>query len=297
MDKKVFIILVNYNGSKDTIDCIKSLKDIDYKNYEIVVVDNNSRDEEKKLLRENSSGIKLIESDVNLGFALGNNLGMEYAINNNADYVLLLNNDTLVEKDFLTRMVKTAEKNEDAGAVGCKIMYHPAENIIWYNGGRVDFTKFSAFNIDERKEDYESEDECTETDFITGCCILIPERTIKKAGYLSHEYFMYYEDVDYSLKIKEIGLKLLLDHKAKIYHKVSVSSGGEDSLFRIYYSNRARKLFMKKFRYKVSGFNFFKAEAYFVITRYVKMFRYVLKGQVRQAKTLFQVVTNKEFSF
>lgn len=295
MKEKIFIILVNYNGSKDTLECIESLKEIYYRNVEIIVVDNNSKKEEIDLLKEKEKDFILIETNKNNGFAIGNNIGVKYAIDNGADYVLLLNNDTIVEKDFLNIMLETYKSNDNVGAVGCRIMYHSDRRLIWYNGGKIDYSKFSAFNIDEKKLDKDIVEQNIETDFITGCCILIPKNTIKNIGYLSDEYFMYYEDVDYSLRIKERGLNLIINPKSKIYHKVSISSGGEDSPFRIFYSNRARKIFMNKFGYKVSRGKFLRAKIYFIITRLLKIFKFILRKENLQAKALWSVMLNRDY--
>lgn len=295
MDKKVSIILVNYNGAKDTLECINSLRNIEFRNFEIIVVDNNSIQEEKKLLKENNDGFILLESNENDGFAIGNNIGIEYAINNNADYVLLLNNDTIVEKDFLNIMLDTYILEENIGAVGCKIMYNDNKDLIWYKGGKIDYSKFSAFNMYEKQNDINENNEVLETDFITGCCVLLSKKTIKAVGDLSDEYFMYYEDVDYSLRVKEAGFKIVVNPRAKIYHKVSVSSGGEDSPFRIYYSNRARRLFMNKFKYKVSKVTFIKAKLYFIATRLLKIAAFILRKEKVKARALFNAINNKDY--
>lgn len=244
IDKKVYIILVNYNGSVDTIECIESLKVIEHSNYEIVVVDNNSTDENKKLLERYSNIAKIIFLDDNLGFSGANNKGIEEALKNNADYILLLNNDTIVEKDFLNVLVETATANNNKCAVTGKINYYYSKDKIWYGGGEISKWKGNAYHLNENRSSDEYGNEFSEVTFITGCMILIPIGVIKNIGLMSEDYFLYFEDVDFSQKILNAGFKLYYDPKSVIYHKVSASTGTVSNLF-LYYYCRNRLIFIK----------------------------------------------------
>ncbi|MBI3671348.1 glycosyltransferase family 2 protein [Candidatus Azambacteria bacterium] len=252
-DKKypsVAIILLNWNGDEDTIECIKSVSKINYKNYKIFVVDNNSEKKSLEALRPFCvGGVELIENKENLGFSGGNNVGIEKALKNGFDYILLLNNDTTVEPDFLDELVKVAESDEKIGAVGSKIYFYfePDRNKIWYGGG-----KFSWFGGGEHMQyghidaDYPNDTKPREVDYITGCVFLIKSDIVKKIGVLPEEYFMYYEDVDWSLSVRKAGYKTMYSPKAVVYHKVTRSIKKIGSPRILYYHMRNALLLSKR---------------------------------------------------
>lgn len=136
MDKKVYIILLNYNGWKDTVECVKSLAVIKGTDTHIVVVDNCSTDDSvEKLKAELPDEVTLLQADENNGFSAGNNIGIRYALKNQADYVLLLNNDTVTDQDFLTPLVEFASRTPDCGCISSRIYYYYDKNKIWFDGG------------------------------------------------------------------------------------------------------------------------------------------------------------------
>jgi len=222
--KKVYIILLNWNGKEDTLECIESLKRIDYSNYKIITVDNNSEDDSVLEIRKRYSKIKIIENKENLGFAGGNNVGIKYAMENGADYVLLINNDTTVEKDFLRELVKEGELNKNAGLLGPKTNYHSEQNRIWFAGGKVSWLKNKGTHLGLDKIDNDQFNKIKKVDYLTGCCLLIKKEVIKKIGVLEEGYFLYYEETDFCLLAKNADYKCLYIPKAKIYHKVSRST-------------------------------------------------------------------------
>lgn len=288
MDKKVTIILLNYCGTEDTLNCIKSLEQIDYNNYEILVVDNASPDNSYKTLKEELKDTPhiLLKSPCNDGFAKGNNIGIEYAMKKGTDYILLLNNDTLVDKDFLKELVKCYENHTNPGIVGSKILYEGKRDHIWYGGGDIDFKKFYGYHLGEGHKDEGQYNKERPINFITGCVMLIGKEVIDKIGGLPEEYFMYFEDVDYCIKAKEAGYELYYCPKSIVYHKVSASSGGEESTFGIKWGTRNRIIFMNKFKYKVSKNKYLKAKMYFYSTRIIKLLQFSIKGEFDKNKAL-----------
>ena len=233
---KVFIIIVNYNGYKDTIECIESLNKIDYDNYKIVVVDNDSADESVLKIRGKFDTVKIIESNINLGFSGANNIGIKYAIDNKADYILLLNNDTEVEKDFLKNIINRVKDEKNIGISTGKIRYFDNKNIIWYGGGKFNRLKGNSYHIgldelDKGQYDYEKK-----VSFISGCFMLIPIKVLNEVGLLSEEYFLYHEDTDYCCKVMKKGYELFYYGKSVIYHKVSASTGKNSELYTYYYT-------------------------------------------------------------
>lgn len=301
-EKKVSIILLNYKGYEDTKECIKSLKEIDYKNFDVIVVDNDSRDGSLEKLQQdfsvesvkNSHGendplksshfvtigseeIHFMASGKNGGFAYGNNRGIEYALNKGADYVLLINTDTLVEKDFLNILVSEAENHKDAGIVTGKILYESKRDSVWFGGGEINWNRFYGAH-----SHYEDSRYIT---FSTGCLMLIRKEVIEKVGLLPEQYFMYYEDVDFCAMLQEAGFKIYYTPKSIIYHKVSASTGGEESPFSIYLNTKNRLRFMNKYKNQKG---YLKGKAFFYVTRVPILMKYVVKGRGDKAKNLIK---------
>lgn len=237
MEKKVFIIVLNWNGKEDTLECINSLQKIDYKNYKIIVVDNNSKDDSVFSIKEKYPEIIMIENEKNFGFSGGNNIGMKYAIEKGADYILLINNDTIVEKDFLSELVKVGESKKDIGILGSKINFYDNQNVIWSVGGKINWLKNSGMHLGLNEIDKGQYDEIKEVDYLTGCCLLIKREVIEKIGVLADDYFLYYEDTDYSLRAKNAQYKVVYVPKSKIYHKISQSTKPGSASY-IYYHTR-----------------------------------------------------------
>ena len=150
---RVYIILLNYNGYKDTIECIESLHKVSYSNFSIVVVDNDSQDNSENILRKQYPQHTIIQSGSNLGFAGGINIGIQHALCQGADYILLLNNDTIVEPNFLEPLIIEAEKTDGVGIVGGKINYYYSKNKIWSAGGYISELKGCGYHYGKDEVD------------------------------------------------------------------------------------------------------------------------------------------------
>lgn len=255
----IYIILLNYNGYKETIECIESLEKITYKNYKIVIVDNASTDNSEKILKEKFNNHVFIQTKKNLGFAGGNNIGIKHAIKCGAEYILLLNNDTIVKNDFLEHLVKSSIEGDNVGISIGKIYYYSNPNTIWYAGGYISKFKGNAYHIGMNELDNPNFNKKIYIDFATGCMQLIKVDAIKSVGLMDEDYFLYYEDTDYSCKMIRNGYKILYEPKSVIWHKVSTSTGSHSKLSE-YYLTRNRLIFIKrniKLRYKFFAFLFF----------------------------------------
>ncbi|MCK4592212.1 glycosyltransferase family 2 protein [Candidatus Parcubacteria bacterium] len=237
MQKEVYIIVLNWNGKDDTIECIESLQKINYSNYKIVIVDNGSEDDSVSEIKKQFSEVKIIENKKNLGFAGGNNIGIKYAINSGAGYVLLINNDTTVEENFLSELIEMGESDKKIGILGSKIYFYSEPNRIWFAGGKVNWLKNKGTHIGLDQIDNGQYDKTKETDYLTGCCLLIKREVVEKIGVLAEDYFLYYEDTDFSLRTKNIGYKCIFVPRSKIYHKISRSTKPGSSNY-IYYHTR-----------------------------------------------------------
>ncbi len=219
---RIFVILLNYNGEKDTLECLASLGKITYKNYAIIVVDNGSRNGREFLKRVNKKFPEVITIPlaINTGFSGGNNMGIRYALAHSADYILLLNNDTTVATDFLTHLINATELDKRIGIVGAKI-YFSGTKKIWYNGGI--FSWFGGGkHIDYNKLDnHPNEESIKKTDYVTGCTLLIKREVIEKIGLLEEAFFLYYEDVDLCLRARKAGYRLVVAQGSHVWHKIS----------------------------------------------------------------------------
>ncbi len=230
----VYIVLVNYNGYQDTVECVESLKKISYGNYRIVIVENASKDAETlrndSFLNENAV---ILYAEENGGFSEGNNIGIRYAIDHDADYVLLLNNDTVVTESFLDALVETAESDPSVGIVTGNIKYYYNPEAYWYIGG--DFFRSTGYSIMTKfAKDMPSQPH--EVSFATGCLMLIRADYIRKHnGYLSNEYFLYSEDTDYCCAVIDHGYKIMWTPKCLIYHKVNASIGKSSTMQQYYF--------------------------------------------------------------
>src|SRR3989344_6535880 len=237
--KTVFIVILNFNNASVTKDCLKSLEKISHKDLivQMVVVDNSTK--EKITIGEKEFGdlsIKLMDPKENLGFTGGCNLGIMYAIDNGADYVVLLNNDTIVDENFVSLLVESANK-ERVGIVVPKIYYAEGSEyhkdryskdqlgkVIWYGGGYIDWENVvpKHFGVDEVDDGpYDSE---KEVEFATGCCMLLTKEFINKVGMFDDKYFLYYEDADLSKRALNNKWKIIYCPKAIVWHRNAASS-------------------------------------------------------------------------
>lgn len=246
---KLAIILVNYNNPDITIDCIKSIKQSSFVYYQIIVVDNASKDDSIKKLSF-IDNIILLKSETNKGFSAGNNIGIKYAINKGFEYILLLNNDTIIDKDLLHILMKYASSDQ---AIIPRILYFDKPDIIWYDGGKINYFCGCAkhINMSKKNSEVNSSNNNYFVDFATACCILLPVAIIKRIGLLPEEYFMYSEDFDYSLSLKKHNYNIKYIPEAKIWHKEGTTSGGKHSLLTIYYSSRNHLYILDKYNFSI----------------------------------------------
>jgi len=228
----VYIVVLSWNGKEDTLECLKSLKAITYPNHRVLMVDNASTDGTEDAVRSAFPGVELIVNKTNLRYAGGNNVGIRHAIAKGSDYVLLLNNDTTVKPDFLNNLVSAAEAVSGAGMAAPKIYYYDAPERIWYAGGKISWWEGWISHIGVHETDLGQYDLQAETEYITGCCMLVKRSVIEEVGLFDEMYFIYGEDSDWSIRASRAGYKLLYVPSAVIWHKLSVSSGGHLSWFK-----------------------------------------------------------------
>lgn len=229
--KKTAIILLNWNAYKDTYECLKSLEQLQG-NFSVFLVDNDSQDDSYfKLLEDDKVGefqlpITFIQSGGNLGFAGGNNVGIARAYIEGFDYFWMLNNDTVADPLALEALRQEMDKDESIGIVGSKILYYRSDRI-WFAGGKVNKWTGSTHHIGYCEEDCGQHNQVKEVDFITGCSLFFRRELIDDIGMMSEDYFLYYEETDWNIRARKKGWKVVYAPESVIYHKVSMSSGGE----------------------------------------------------------------------
>ena len=255
MNPKVAILILNWNGLEDTLACLNSLSSIDYPNYEIILIDNASTDGSLQVIPEEYPNVKLLALSENLGFVGGNNKGMMWAKeHSDAAYYLLLNNDTVVAPDFLTKLVDAIRKDEEVGVVGSLTLYFDLPDTIWSAGGEIDHQSWQTrmIMIGEKAKDIE-DDAVHQVDFVTGCCLLIRRSLVDEIGVLDERFFAYYEDVEWCYRVSHAGKSICLVPKSIVWHKVSPEKRAASPLVH-YYMTRNRLLFMKLAGVNVLGF-------------------------------------------
>jgi GT2 family glycosyltransferase len=243
----IFIIILNWNGKTDTLECLESVSKINYKNFGVTVVDNGSDDGSVDTIRKNFSQITLIKNRENLGFAAGNNVGIRYALNNGADFVFLLNNDTVVEPNILSELVIAYKSLQNPGFLGCKIYFYDQPNKIQYVGGIIEeVPELRGYHPMEGILDDGSFTTIKETEYVTGCAMFASCEVWEKTSGFDENFFMYWEDSDSSLRAAKLGYKNYVVPKAIVYHKVGSSTGGGSNPLTKFYSSRNRIYFAGK---------------------------------------------------
>ncbi|NRB49373.1 MAG: glycosyltransferase family 2 protein [Saprospiraceae bacterium] len=254
----VSVVAVNYRQAELTFEFLDSLKKINYSPVEVWLVDNGCLEDRSEAFRSHYEGIEVLISTENLGFAGGNNLAIRKA---KGQYVLLINNDTLVPPDFLGPMVRLMEENEKIGIVSPKIYYADAPKILQYAGiNGIDRFTGRGLNRAKQKPDNGSFDDTGQTYFAHGACMLVRAEVFQQAGELSEDYFLYYEELDFCEAVRAAGWEIFYTAESHIYHRES-SSIGKSSPLKTYYMFRNRWLFMRNW---YSGFSYYLFVLYFL---------------------------------
>lgn len=235
----VGVVVLTWNGCEDTLACLGSLFAGGEPVPLVVVVDNGSVDGTTEAVRAAHPDVELVRSDENLGFAGGNNLGIERALELGVEHVLVLNNDTEVEPGAVAALVDEARRTPDAGALCAKLLYADPPDRIWFAG--ADFDPRRGYN--GRQRGYGSSDgpefgAVAETDRACGAAMLVPRTVLEQVGVFDPELFLYSEDTEWSLRARAAGYRLLVVPGARVRHKVSVAAGGESSPTTLYYGVR-----------------------------------------------------------
>lgn len=244
MNKKVAIVILNYKNPSDTIECVKSIQHSTYKDYNIFIVDNNSMDGSFEQLAKIYPQYQVYETGNNGGYAAGNNFAVKIALKQNYDYVAIVNNDVIVEKDTLKILVDYLNQNCQVGVVGPQICNYPDTEIIQSMGFRVILEKGRTPAINEGKK-ASSVHSIVSCDALCGAFMLIRREVLQKVGLLPELYFLFFEETDWCLHVKDAGYLIQSIPNAVVYHKGSASIDKVKGL-KLYYMSRNSALFVRR---------------------------------------------------
>ncbi|MDO8638554.1 MAG: glycosyltransferase family 2 protein [Candidatus Daviesbacteria bacterium] len=241
-----YIVVLNYKVKDEVLECIKSLTlSLGFnRDFKVLVIDNNSIDGSAEAIKKYFPKISLIENSDNFGFTGGNNIGIKYALERGANYILILNPDTVVEKNTIKNLLSEANKYQ-TGIIGPKI-YFGEDRKIWYAGGVLDMRNVLGKHRGVDEKDSGQYNKAGETDYVTGAAMLVSSEVFNKVGLFDERYFLYYEDADFCVRAKQAGFKVWYTPHSTVYHK-NARSTGLGSPLQDYYITRNRMLFASKF--------------------------------------------------
>jgi GT2 family glycosyltransferase len=234
----VYVVILNWNGKEDTLACLRSLEPVWGDRTKGVVVDNGSSDGTPAAIRAAYPDMEVIETGVNLGYTGGNNAGLLHALGRGSDYIVLLNNDTVVDPSFIREMLEVAAASDRIGFVSPKIYFLDSPDLLWFAGAWfstwIGYGRVTGY----RKRDRGQYDSPREIDRPCGCALLVSSSVCREAGLLDPGIFLYFDEVEWALRARKHGFKAYFAPKANVWHKVSSSVGGEGHPDAFYYGAR-----------------------------------------------------------
>lgn len=238
----VFVILLNWNRCDDTLECLASLYASSYRPLHLLVVDQNSSDGSPARIRNVYPDVEILALTRNVGFASGVNIGIRHALQKGATHLLLLNNDTVVAPEMIAELM--AQLQPGVGLVGPAIFYYDRPATVWSTGGSIHPLLLEMSGNHGRDRALPAQP--TPQGFLSGCALLLPRKTVEQVGLWDERFFMYYEDLDYCLRVGKSDLTLVLAPAAHLWHKVSASSGGSASPAERYQMAKSSGLYFRK---------------------------------------------------
>ncbi len=245
MDSKIAVIILNWNGKEDTLECLDSVYKMGYPHLEVIVVDNGSSDNSVLAVRERFKDVALIENKANLGFCGGNNIGIRYALSQKPDYLLILNNDAVVEPSLIKELKDVVDSDPAIGAVSPIITFYDNQDLIYFSGTKIDWGNGDFYGLYPRRH-IETAQGLLDIDFTGWCATFMKREVMEKVGLLDERFFAYYDDADWGVRAKACGLRTVLYPRKLAAHKVSSSTGGSFSPLVYFYLFRNRLFFMRK---------------------------------------------------
>ena len=272
-DLSVTVIILNWNGKELTIECLESLEKVNYSNFNILVVDNGSTDRSVDALKEKFPDVSILALENNSGFAGGNNRGFDSLKPDPPEFVIFLNNDTIVDKNFIEPLVKQLLTNKHVSQTVPKIYYENDPKLIWYAGGIVNLWAGSIYHLGIRQYDGPEYSKTHKTKYATGCCFCMRYDEFKEFGGFDETFPMYSEDVDLSLWVRAAGKQVWFVADSKIWHKVSASLGGAFSYGKMVRKARGLFLLIKKHANPIQWVTIIICSPFLLLVNIIKYFR------------------------
>jgi hypothetical protein len=296
MKTKVAIIILNWNGKDDTLECLSSLEKVDNGAFEvsIVVVDNGSTDGSVATIKNRYQSVIVIENTDNIGFTGGNNTGIEWALQNGNDFIWILNNDTTVDKHALTTLIDSFQNGRN-GMSGSKIYFSPGHEfhyhrygekergkVIWYAGGIIDWDNIYGSHRGVDEVDHGQYDRPEETQFVTGCSMMLSRQMVETVGMFDQRYFAYLEDMDLAMRAARAGFSVMYIPTSLVWHKNAGSTARPGNAFHQYYITRNRLLF---------GFTYASSRTKFALVR--EAFRLAVTGSAAEKHAIIDAALGR----
>jgi GT2 family glycosyltransferase len=245
MGNEVTAIVLNWNGKYDTLQCLDSLQRQERVTLDVMVVDNGSTDGSVAAVREGFPAVRVLETGANLGYAGGNNVGMKFALSSDSDFVLVLNNDIILDPSCVSNLVAELRSHPETAAAAPKSYYYDKPEVIYFAGGRID-SRANPLHVGGGQRDGPSFASASDSDWLTGCAILFRSSALARIGLFAPEYFLLFEDADWSLRARKRGFTLRFAPTARLWHKVSPGFGGTWSPNYLYYYTRNACLWIER---------------------------------------------------
>ncbi|MGN6564067.1 MAG: glycosyltransferase family 2 protein [Thermomicrobiales bacterium] len=241
----VSVIVLTWNQRDITLECLTSLFAQHYPALHIILVDNGSEDGTAAAVRARFPAVQVIENGANLGFAAGNNAGLQYALAGDDEFVMLLNNDTIVDPHMIERLLAPMRADPAIGITGPKMLYFDQPDVIWCAGNRIDWRTGESVRLQADERDDSADDTPRDVDFITACGICFRRAVLDQIGLLDSRFFIYYEETDWCTRARHAGWRICYTPSARLLHKVSATMGTTSPATE-YYMTRNVLLFLAK---------------------------------------------------
>lgn len=241
--ENLWVVIPTYNRSNDLLSCILSLNLAGINDNKIIVVDNHSQDDTVLSLKKFHPETKLIALDKNFGATGASNIGFEYALQNQAEFVLRLDSDTVVSPDFVEPLIVEAVRDEKIGILSPKIYYHDRPDVIWYAGAYAHPWLLGISRDHRNEKDSPKNSQVKEVDYVWGAAMLIKSEILKNTAGFDTDFFVYHEELDFCRRVQNLGYKLIFTPKSKIWHKVGSNLNND---WTAYHWNLSKMIFYKK---------------------------------------------------
>jgi GT2 family glycosyltransferase len=281
-------VILNWNGRDDTLQCLSRVAELRYPNFHVTVVDNGSVDGSVDAVRaaDPAGHVMVIANKENLGYAGGNNIGVARALSRGADYVLILNNDTIVPPDMLTELVRVVAADRSIGIVGPKVLCEPEHHLL-YSRGESQSLWFNRRRIATGQPDRETDAAPRDVDYVVGCALLVSRDFIERVGPLDEVFFAYYDEVDWCFRGRRMGYRIVCVPSAVVYHRGEASSGKGLNPITAYYRTRNWVYFMRK---HAASYHWFAFIPIFTAVLFARLGRALIHADLRVVGSLFRAL-------